>query len=378
VAEGARHGRKLRVHVYSVAALPIYYQPLAELYRSGQLDAYGLHWLRLVQPLAKNALKRLGLLRSRQVEPLGLGEAVDRIVGLRHLARSDAVVIMLEPYDSRVAFLLPIKEALRRRGVQVVYYTSWHDWDSGWQPRTPLPGVLPLWRRFLRDLDAVCVTQAAADALRSRTRRATVIPHPVDLERFSPAPSEPSVEAGLHWITVARLVEGKGLRALIRIFRARAAAGATLTIVGDGPLRAELTALASDAPVSVLPFDAAALPDLLRRHHAFVLNSHRHGRWEELFGMVIVEAMACGLPVVATDCIGPRAIITSGEDGLLVPQRDDAALEAALRALEDDPAHRRGLARCGLERARERYALDRIAARWLEVLSRSPGTDPAG
>jgi glycosyltransferase involved in cell wall biosynthesis len=90
-------------------------------------------------------------------------------------------------------------------------------------------------------------------------------------------------------------------------------------------------------------------------------------RWEG-FGLVIVEAMSRGLPVVSFDCPrGPSDIITQGRDGLLVPEQDTGALGAAMERLMDDPTARKAMGAAALERARA-YDGDAIAARWATLL----------
>jgi glycosyltransferase involved in cell wall biosynthesis len=88
----------------------------------------------------------------------------------------------------------------------------------------------------------------------------------------------------------------------------------------------------------------------------------------EAFGMMIIEAMRCGLPVVAFDCpVGPGEIITDGHDGLLVPPEDVGALAERLLQVTGDQALRAQLAEHGLETAR-RYAPQRVAGQLLELL----------
>ena len=93
----------------------------------------------------------------------------------------------------------------------------------------------------------------------------------------------------------------------------------------------------------------------------------------EGFGMTIVEAFAAGVPVVSFDCPqGPREIITSGQDGMLVPDGDVDAFADALLALMDDPEKMRRLAENGRETAR-RYRISEVADRWDEVFAELRG-----
>jgi glycosyltransferase involved in cell wall biosynthesis len=113
--------------------------------------------------------------------------------------------------------------------------------------------------------------------------------------------------------------------------------------------------------VRFMGFQANPYP-FMRAADLFVLSS----RWEG-FGNVIVEAMAVGTPVVATDCNhGPREIIRHGESGLLAPPGDDAALATAMLRVLRDPALAARLAAGGAERARS-FAAPAIAERYGEL-----------
>ena len=89
--------------------------------------------------------------------------------------------------------------------------------------------------------------------------------------------------------------------------------------------------------------------------------------WYEPFGIVPLEAMACGVPVVASAVGGQIDSVVDGVTGLHVPPRDPEALAGALRGLLDDPGRRAALGAAGRRRAQERFAFDRIAAATREV-----------
>lgn len=151
--------------------------------------------------------------------------------------------------------------------------------------------------------------------------------------------------------TVGRLVVPKGHVHLLRAFaRLRQTMPARLILIGEGPLDGELRELADQLGIS----DSVAFLGwqdnpykYLARSTLFAFSS----LWEGL-GIAVVEALACGVPVVAFDCeSGPREILQDGACGLLVPPGDEARLSEAMQALLVDEPRRSRLAALGRERA---------------------------
>jgi len=136
---------------------------------------------------------------------------------------------------------------------------------------------------------------------------------------------------------------------------------ARLAVVGDGPLRDELHAQAAalgldrDERFAFLPFTAPSARHL-RATDVYVLSS----AWEA-FSIGVLEALACGVPQVATDVGGTREVVDE-ETGILVPPRDPSALAEALVALLSDPQRRARLATASEKRHSERFGLERMVA----------------
>jgi glycosyltransferase involved in cell wall biosynthesis len=174
-------------------------------------------------------------------------------------------------------------------------------------------------------------------------QRVTVLPMPVSAERFAPPIHEVRDTARL--LFVGRLIERKGAEYAIRaVARLRQQGRAVrLTILGDGPERTRLVALIDELGVRDAVDLAGALPhDAVAAHcrSATLLLMPAVTDWkgeQEGFGMVLVEAMASGLPIVATRSGGIPDVVTDGVTGLLVPERDSTALAAAAARLLDDP-----------------------------------------
>jgi len=218
---------------------------------------------------------------------------------------------------------------------------------------------------------------AISDAVRAFLERAGHDPAKLvtvhyGLDELPAAASDPTpAEAGIPEdaplvVAVGRLIEQKDHATLLRAF-ARVHAerpDARLAILGAGPLEAETRALADELGLSaafVLP-GRTEVRDWLERADVFAHSS----RWEG-FGIVLLEAMLAGLPVVATRVSAVPEVVVDGETGLLVEPGDDAALGGALAQLVADPARGRALGAAGLARARSTFSVARMTERTIEL-----------
>lgn len=206
------------------------------------------------------------------------------------------------------------------------------------------------------------------------TAKISIAPCGVDLGLFTadgPAATRPRRHRIL---SVGRLVPRKGVDLVIRALPHLAAAGyndVELLIVGGGaesgvlhadPEVQRLSALAAE--LGVLPqvtllgqVPRAEMPGIFRSADAVVCTP-----WYEPFGIVPLEAMACGVPVVAAAVGGLRDTVVDHRTGIHVPPQDPKAIASALVLLLDDPALRAQLGAAGQRRARSRYSWDRVAA----------------
>jgi glycosyltransferase involved in cell wall biosynthesis len=174
-------------------------------------------------------------------------------------------------------------------------------------------------------------------------------------------------------VFVGRFTDVKGLPVLLDALaaaRPRFDAPASLVLVGGYPGEWEgehpaerIARLGLDGVLLAGWHEQSELPELLAAADLFVLPSER-----ESFGQVIVEAMGCGVPAIATASLGPRHIIDDGETGWLVPVNDREALAAALAAAVNDADERARRARLAQRAAHERFTWPAIAARLEAVL----------
>jgi glycosyltransferase involved in cell wall biosynthesis len=217
---------------------------------------------------------------------------------------------------------------------------------------------------------AIAGNQAAVDVLRRKGYRGPVRVIPqfgFDPALFYPADERPQRPFTIGY--VGRFELQKGVADLFE-----AAAGLRgdwrVRLVGYGPLEAELRARATRAGirdrVEIRPRVASTdIPSVYRELDALVLPSRSTRRWIEQFGRVLPEAMACGVPTIASSCGELPNVI--GDAGLVYPEGDVDALRADLQRLIDDHALRADLIERGFRRFRERYTMAAVARATHEV-----------
>ena len=221
----------------------------------------------------------------------------------------------------------------------------------------------------LRLAAAVIVTTEelrAHAATMASAHRIHLIPNGVDLARFRPAGPRASRGSILY---VGRLSEEKNLSALVQAAASlRRRVPSRLVMIGAGPLRDRLEAEARAAGVPVeFPgvVDHQLIPRWLQDADAFVLPSFTEGHPKAL-----IEAMAAGVPCVASDCAGNRALVKEAGAGLLFDPRDPAELAAALERVLTDPTLASALGRRGQDLVARDYDLARLVQMEIDLLER--------
>lgn len=175
-----------------------------------------------------------------------------------------------------------------------------------------------------------------------------VVPYGVDLATFSPA-VEPAPDAPFRAIYAGQLTQRKGLSYLLRgwqhFAKGRRSEEVALTLVGSTVGSAEPLAPYQHLFTHVPHQTRQALAQRYRQAHVFVFPTLVEG-----MPLVVLEAMACGLPVIVT-ANGPGGIVRDGVDGFIVPQRDPKAVQEKLEVLYRDPELRRAMGRQAAQRA---------------------------
>ncbi|MFC4524128.1 glycosyltransferase family 4 protein [Cupriavidus pinatubonensis] len=202
------------------------------------------------------------------------------------------------------------------------------------------------------------------EALQPRSNVIT-IPNPLPF----PFPGQPAPRTSQTVLAMGRLVDAKGFDVLIRAWQrvSSEAPGWKLVVHGEGEERAALTALIEEVGLQ----DSVSLPGICldateayRSASIFCLSSRYEG-----FGLVLIEAMAFGLPIVSTDCeTGPRDLLKDADNALLVSAGNAESLAQGLLQLIRKPDEAARIGAIGRERAVD-FALQDVAAKWGKLMA---------
>lgn len=282
--------------------------------------------------------------------------------------RPHIVHIDEEPYN--LATFLALRAA-RRADAKAVFFT----WQNLLRRYPPPFGWIESY--VLRNVDyAMAGNAEAVQVLRAKNYRGGVRVIPqfgIDPDTFTPhstiEPTHQPTKQPFRIGYAGRLVPEKGVDVLLRA-AARLNGDWELGIVGSGPEKARLQSRARELRIEErVRFDAprpsAGMPGWYAQVDVVVQPSLTRTNWKEQFNRVLIEAMGCGVPVIASDCGEMPNVI--GDAGLIFREGDVEALRAHLAALQDDLTRRAELGKCGRARVLAHFTQAQIAAETYRV-----------
>lgn len=324
------------------------------------------------RPSAANGFR---LLTGRMIWPgyENRGFFVSGIGTAMRASRPELIHLWEEPF-SFIALQSLIQARLRAPRAPLLFSTS-DDLSRGFRyPYRPSAVYGRIERLTLRRAaGATYMNRKVHDLLREKgfTKPLEQITHGVDLGDYPSAPDGPGVGSapGGRPLVVGylgRITRQKGVDVLLRAVARTGSRPTTLEIVGEGPERESLRALAAelgiDARVRFHPtVPHTETPRVLRGFDVLVLPSRTVPKSQEHFGRVLIEGMAAGCVVVGTDSGAIPEVIADA--GIVVPEENPDAMANALERIRDEPGLARELRERGRARVKDRYAWDAIAGR---------------
>ncbi len=342
-----------------------YFEALKALQSYGEIQSLDFVESSVLKKFIRDFVREKKTLKCSLVR--SLENAIFRIEVL--FTKNKTVVVGMPPWDFRMAWygLLATKN-------QFIYHTSWPYWGLDEVPRRYgwLSHIFrAFWNRVLTSPNVRIVSVSSASEKEIKLRYpnvdVTVIPHVVSNEFFQVESSTFSQDFGI--LYVGELSEKKGIKLLPQILEKLSDLSVNISFIGDGSLRdfVNESAAFSNQNVYGRVTDRDKIAQIYSQHQVLIVPSLKTKKWEELFGMVIIEAMAVGLPVVASDHVGPRSLIEHGCNGFLVSEGvvDDYA--RYVRTLIENPELWKEMSANARESSQQ-YSLATVAAQWQKQL----------
>lgn len=222
------------------------------------------------------------------------------------------VVLGIAPFDSKMIFL---KNLLKKH--KVYYHSSWTYWDGSFHPKQMKNTikVKHAWKQFLEN-DVKHIFTVTAQSKKQLLSNFNIKSHSITIVYHALNPiffknNQYIIKKPLSFIYLGRLLPQKGILELLNYFSKQKKA--SFTIVGNGKEESIAKEFSSKYNnINFLPFtkDKDEIVDIISKHEYLLLNSKKTPKWEELFGLVIIECMAQGTIPIATNHSGPKEIIT--------------------------------------------------------------------
>ncbi len=280
---------------------------------------------------------------------------------LKLLFTKDPIILAFAPYGKSIYYLILLK-LLKKN---IIYLTSWPYWDGSKYVHAGGYTRKFLWEKFLKNTKAICISKMAYNGINKFGANGVHIPHPVDLTIFT---KKTDKNKKLNVLFVGRLLPEKGVLDILRL--AEEFKDIKFTFAGNGNLSSKIKNCGlSNVEYKGFVGDKKELSKVYRQADIFISNSYATKNWEELFGIVIIEAMASGLAVIASDCVGPKEIIQNGENGFLIHQKDYNDLKNKFSELIKNKNLIRKFSDNGRKTAEKRYDIRIISEKWMDLIN---------
>lgn len=274
------------------------------------------------------------------------------------------VVLGIAPFDKKLGVLLKV---LNKH--TLYYHTSWANWDGSFVPKSKKvsEALKGKWKVFIEGKCShiYTVTETSKEQLcefyEVDSSKISVVNHSFDHTKFI---YKANSSLSHSFIYAGRLRTEKGIEELLQWFSVNPTSN--LTIIGKGYLEAQVEEYAQKHQnISFLGYikDKKKLISIFNEHNFMILNSFRTKKWEELFGMVLIEGMACGLIPVASNHVGPRSIIEESF-GYLYKEGEVASILDIIISKKVDLKKKQEA-----QRVSQNYSIENISKTWKTILA---------
>lgn len=281
------------------------------------------------------------------------------------IKKNQLIIIGMAPLDKSIYFM----NYLKKRN-KIVYFTSWPFWDRNLWAKKPLfKKQTEVWSDFLKDTVTVGVTEIACEGIRQFGSIPFHIPHSIDTNIFKLNKIKSNKNIILF---VGNFSHRKGILVLLDAIRETKWPNSTeFWFVGRGNLESKIVEMQKNYPVKNIGYisDENKLIDIYNQADLLVYPSIDHVYNDiENFGISIVEAMSCSLPIITTDCIGPKEIVDDTNNGYVITQQDKNELADKILYLIDNLDIRLNMGKNSRQKAENEYDIQVTSKKWKNVL----------
>jgi len=289
------------------------------------------------------------------------------------LTKSNTIIVGIAPYDWRLMLYYPI---LKRHNY--FYHTSNPHWGYTIYPKKILANNYlskKIWRKFIENSKGVfCATEKSSQGLLGHytIKDVAVVNHSIE-SGYILNKNEVNFEmdkTSINCLFVARITESKGIRQIFNIIKELPEDEFTFSFAGDGDMKEMLIKFVEERKnCSYLGYlKNPRLLEVFKYADTLLMPSIKLGTWEELFGMSIIEAMACATVPITTNHAGPLEIINQGYSGYLFSEKDYVMNTVnLLKSLKNSQQELSRLKENAYKEAKK-YKPDQIFNRWNELL----------
>ena len=284
-------------------------------------------------------------------------------------SKNKNIIIGIAPYDFRLVYLRILLKCHNS-----FYFTSWTNWKGDYYPKKILSKnnlIQKSWKSFIeKDIKGLfCVTNSSLDSISSMYRiscTTSVVYHSVIEHKVSFTRKEEDIT---RLIFVGRLDRNKGIDDLLNLMQILDNEKYHLTIIGDGEYKNKVIEFTKQYKNTKYLGYISSKEELYKEYKKIdiqLLFSRKHDNWQEVFGMVIIEAMYNSVPTISTNHSGPFEIITNNVNGCII--EDDENIVESVGKLLSDGNIMHHLQKSNLKKYATKYYAQNLSEKWGIVL----------
>lgn len=342
-----------------------YYEPshFKALYDCALEHGYRVHELVVLNP--KSAVQHREELLIREGEKIANEWYQNNFInqGKLWLLKNEIVIIGVAPYDRLLAQYQSVLEQNYS-----IYMTSCTEWHSGKVPYPYEDNKKAFFNALTNCIDGVaCVSRKTEQEISSWHNCTQVVNHGINTKEYV---KKGEFKRKGKYIFLGRLVDIKNIGAITNFLKKNPKAEIEVDIAGDGPLKKELEVYArEDVRLRVLGrLSKEKIKAHLHEYDYLILPSYH-----EPFGIVLLEALACGVPCIVSNLAGPMEIVSDNETGIVFNlEEKDGFCRAMKHSMEMDDISYTNMSRRGVDESK-RYDVNEIAKKWFALFERVCG-----